>query len=92
MPSATTYTAARASFAKLCDRVASTRESVIIHRRNHEDVALVSAQELVSLQETAHLLRSPENAQRLISALAKARRGEGKIATVEGFRKEMGLE
>jgi antitoxin YefM len=46
----------------------------------------------VSLQETAHLLRSPENAQRLISALAKARRGEGKIATVEGFRKEMGLE
>lgn len=89
MATSTTYSAARASFAKLLDRVASTRDPVIIHRRNHEDVALVSASELESLMETAHLLRSPKNAERLVSALAKARQGEGKLMTVDALRKEM---
>jgi antitoxin YefM len=41
--------------------------------------------------ETAHLLRSSKNAQRLISALAKARQGEGKAMTVESLRKETGV-
>jgi antitoxin YefM len=91
MSTAATYTAARASFAKLCDKVVSTREPIIIHRRNHEDVAIVSANELESLMETAHLLRSSKNAQRLISALAKARQGEGKAMTVESLRKETGV-
>jgi antitoxin YefM len=89
---ATTYTSARATLAKLCNRVASTREPVIIHRRNAEDVALISAVELESLMETAHLLRSPKNASRLISALSKAQKGEGKSMTVAAFRREMGLE
>ena len=44
----TTYTQARAELAALCDEVASTREPVIIRRRNAEDVALVSADELAS--------------------------------------------
>ena len=45
----TTYTQARAALASLCDEVASTREPVIIRRRNAEDVALVLADELASL-------------------------------------------
>ena len=56
MTTVTTYTQARAEFASLCDEVTSTREPVIIRRRNAEDVALVSADELASLLETAHLL------------------------------------
>jgi len=78
-------------FKKLCDNVASTREPVIIHRRNGEDVALVSADELSGLLETAHLLRSPKNARRLLSALAKAEAGEGKRESVTQLRKELGL-
>ena len=61
MATVTTYTKARAALAKLCDEVASTREPVIIRRRGAEDVALVSAEELASLSETAHLLRSPRH-------------------------------
>ena len=38
MPIVTTYSAARASLASLCDEVASTREAVIIRRRNADDV------------------------------------------------------
>jgi antitoxin YefM len=46
---------------------------LIIHRRGASDVALVAVDELESLIETAHLLRSPKNAQRLITALRRAR-------------------
>ena len=72
MTTIATYTQARAELASLCDEVASTREPVIIRRRNAEDVALVSADELASLIETAHLLRSPKNAQRLLAAINRA--------------------
>ncbi len=88
----TTYTAARAQFKKLCDEVSSTREPVIIKRRNGEDVALVSADELESLMETAHLLKSPKNATRLISALVRAQSKEGKPGSVEKLRRELGVE
>ena len=67
-----TYTQARANLAALCNEVTAGREAVIIHRRGAEDVALVSATELRSLVETAHLLRSPRNAERLLNALARA--------------------
>lgn len=86
-----TYTQARAELASLCDEVASTREPVIIRRRNAEDVALVSADELTSLIETAHLLRSPKNAQRLLAAINRAQRRALSPSTVEDLRRELGL-
>ena len=92
MPAETTYTKARAEFATLWDQVTSTREPVIIRRRGHEDVALVSAAELRSLEETAHLLQSPKNAQRLLIALDRARHGKTLASTVKKLRNELGLE
>jgi antitoxin YefM len=92
MPTETTYTSARANFASLCSDVAATRDVVIIKRRGAEDVALVAAAELHSLIETAHLLRSPKNAGRLLRAVARARRGAGKPATVAALRKGVGFD
>jgi antitoxin YefM len=91
MQFAATYTNARAHFAKLCDRVSSTREPVIIHRRNAEDVALVAIDELESLMETAHVLRSPKNAQRLLTALYRAQKNKSKPETVAKLRRDVGL-
>jgi antitoxin YefM len=88
----TTYTNARANFATLCDKVADDREVIIITRRNSPDVALVAAHELSSLLETAHLLRSPKNAQRLLSAMNRAKAGKGRIQSLNKLRREMGLE
>jgi len=88
----TTYTKARANFAKLCNEVAENREIVIINRRGNEDVALVSADELSSLIETAHLLRSPKNAQRLLAALNRARSRTLKPQSVTKLRREMGVD
>jgi antitoxin YefM len=70
-----TYTHVRANLAKLLDEVTENREIVIVHRRGAEDVALITASELASLTETAHLLRSPRNAERLLAALARAQEG-----------------
>jgi antitoxin YefM len=73
MASETSFSHARANLAALCDQAASTREPIVIHRRGSEDVALIAADELRSLMETAYLLRSPKNAERLLTALARVR-------------------
>jgi len=91
MPTVTTYTTARATLAALCDEVSSTREPVIIRRRNAEDVALVSANELESLLETAHLMRSPKNAERLLAALTRAQSGKLPPSSIDDLRKELEL-
>ncbi|MEW6364857.1 MAG: type II toxin-antitoxin system Phd/YefM family antitoxin [Acidobacteriota bacterium] len=92
MSTETTYTQARAAFASLCDQAASSREPVIIHRRGADDVALISADELRGILETAHLLRSPRNAARLLRALSRARGRRGRPQSVESLRREFGLD
>jgi antitoxin YefM len=75
------YTQARAELSELMDRATEDRETIIIERRGHASVALIAADELASLQETAHLLRSPANARRLLSALNRALDGGGEPLT-----------
>lgn len=87
-----TYTSAREQLATLLDRVTKDREVVIIQRRGSEDVAMIAADELVSLTETAYLLRSPQNAERILSALARALRDEGETQSVDDLRNELGLD
>jgi antitoxin YefM len=41
--------------------------------------------------ETVHLLRSPANAKRLLTALQRTERKKDKPSTVEQLRREMGL-
>jgi len=88
----TTYTNARANFAGLCDEVTENREIVVIRRRKGSNVALIAADELQSLVETAHLMRSPKNAERLLSALERALKGSGEATSLPSLRAELGLE
>lgn len=88
----TTYSNARENLASLLEQVAANREIVIINRRGFEDVALVTASELASLLETAHLLRSPKNAERLLKALHRAQAKTLKPQPLEKLRKELGLD
>ena len=88
----TTYSNARANFALLLDQVTDQQEIVIINRRGSDDVALVAVSELSSLLETAHLLRSPKNAQRLMTALKRAMGKKLKPQRMESLREEIGFE
>lgn len=91
---AASYSYARGNLAKIWDEVEESREEIILSRRGHEDLALLPARELRSLKETAHLLRSPRNAARLLAALARSRGGEGGIEfeTIEALAAELGVD
>ena len=88
----TTYTHARARLASLIDEVTKNREVVIVQRRGSEDVAIIAADELAGILETAHLLRSPANAERLLNALDRVRKGSGTPQTIDELRNEVGFE
>jgi antitoxin YefM len=69
----TSYTYARDHLAELWDKAISDCEPVIVKRRGHSDLALIAADELRSMTETLHLLRSPANAERLLRAADRVR-------------------
>ncbi len=92
MPIQTTYSNARNNLASLLEQVTDEQEIVVINRRGREDVALVSASELSSLLETAHLLRSPKNSNRLLKALRRAQAKTDKSESLERLREEFGVE
>ena len=87
----TTCGEARARLASLCDEVASIRQPVLIRRPGGGDVVLISAEELASLTETTHLMRSPANAQRLLRALLRVQERTLPPSTVGELRRDLGL-
>jgi len=85
----TSYSQARENLASLWDEVEDSREAAVIQRRGHEDMALIPADELSSLRETAYLMRSPENAVRLLAALTRARQGRTKPVDLTALRRTL---
>ncbi len=83
------YSEARANLAALWDQVINDQEAVVISRRGKKPVVLVALDELESYRETAFLLRSPRNAERLLGALDRAKRGEGLPLTVEELQQQV---
>jgi antitoxin YefM len=70
-----TYTEARENLANTINRVCEDNAPVIITRKRDQSVVMLSLSEYESLQETAHLLRSPANAKRLLDSLDSIKRG-----------------
>jgi antitoxin YefM len=71
------YSESRARYAEVLDSVVDDREEVVITRAGHDPVVIVSLEDYESLKETAYLLRSPENARRLLAAIESLESGEG---------------
>lgn len=98
MPVETSYTDLRENLASYLDRVVDDCEVVVVKRRGSRDVAIIAADELAGLDETAHLLRSPANARRLKQALAESKANDKKKASgkpskaaLEELRRSLGL-
>ncbi len=72
---AITATEARRNLFPLIERVNNDREPVEIMSRKGNAV-LMSKEDYEELEETAHLLRSPSNALRLLESLKQAKAGE----------------
>lgn len=76
-------TEARKNFFHLLDRAGQDREVITIARRDGENVVLIAESDLVGLMETAHLLKSPRNAQRLFEALERSVERDRLLGLVE---------
>ena len=87
-----TYSTARDHLAEVWDKTVSSREPVIVSRRGAESIVMLPLEEWEGLQETAHLLRSPTNARRLLAALNRLDRGEGEVLPVEAMALRSGLK
>lgn len=88
----TTYSQAREQLKALMDRAVDDREVIVVRRRTGGDVAMIAADELESLVETAHLLRSAKNAQRLLTALTRARTESVKPTSLAELKKRVELD
>ncbi|WP_353943915.1 type II toxin-antitoxin system prevent-host-death family antitoxin [Streptomyces sp. HUAS MG91] len=74
-----TYTESRAKYAETLNAVVDDREEVIVTRAGREPVVIVALDEYESLKETAYLLRSPENARRILAAIEDLENGGGTV-------------
>jgi antitoxin YefM len=72
-----TYTEARAKLAETIDRVCEDHAPVTVTKRRDAAVVMISLEDYESLVETAYLLRSPRNAQRLLESIQELERGDG---------------
>ena len=78
--------------AEVWDQTISTREPVIVSRRGAESIVMLPLEEWEGLKETAHLLRSPTNARRLLAALNRLARGEGEAMSLKALARSSGLQ
>ena len=76
---AVTYTAARENLAATMDKVCEDSEPMLITRNRDQAVVMMSLQEYKSLEETAHLMRSPANVRRLLVSIQSMEKGRGKV-------------
>lgn len=72
-----TYSESRANYAATLSSVVDDRVEVVITRAGHDPVVMVSLDDYQSLKETAYLLKSPENARRLLRSIEQLESGGG---------------
>ncbi|MGA1835912.1 type II toxin-antitoxin system prevent-host-death family antitoxin [Herbiconiux sp. 11R-BC] len=73
--SAITATEARKALFGLIQRVNDDHTAVEVVSK-HGNAVIMSKDDYDALTETAHLLRNPANAERLLESIERARRGE----------------
>jgi antitoxin YefM len=75
MPEAITYTEARQNFASVMDRACDNHEPIIVTRQKSRPVVLMSLEDYNAMAETAYLLSTPANAERLMASIREADAG-----------------
>ncbi|WP_455352587.1 type II toxin-antitoxin system Phd/YefM family antitoxin [Streptomyces sp. SYSU K217416] len=73
------YSESRAKYAETLDSVVEDREEVVITRAGHDPVVIVALDDYQALKESAYLLRSPENARRLLMSIDRLESGGGTV-------------
>ena len=69
------FTDVRNRLKRVIDQVVEDADVTVISRRDAPDAVLMSLDTFNSIMETAHLLKSPANAQHLAKSIAQYRKG-----------------
>lgn len=69
------YSDAREHLKTYLDYVVQNSETLIITRKNNDDVVMMSRKDYDSLEETLYLLSSPKNRKNLLSAIKNQGKG-----------------
>lgn len=88
----TTYTALRADLASYLDEATQNNKAILVTRQNAENAVILSEREYTSLVETVYLMRSPNNARRLIEALEWSEQDQGESQSLKKLREEIERE
>ncbi|KEQ00696.1 MULTISPECIES: type II toxin-antitoxin system Phd/YefM family antitoxin [Snodgrassella] len=72
------YTEVRKRFAETIDRVNDDHIPIVITRQNGQKAVLLSLDDYNSYQETAYLMASPVNAERINKGIAEVEAGLAK--------------
>jgi antitoxin YefM len=73
-----TYTEAREKLSNIIEKVCEDHNPLIITKRRDKAVVMISLEDYESIEETAYLLRSPRNMQRLLESIKELEEGRGK--------------
>lgn len=79
----TSYTNFRQHLKSFMDSVFKNRTPLFVTRTNGEDMVLLSKADYESMEETLHLLSSPENAKRLNEGIEQYKKGDTVTKTLE---------
>jgi len=71
------YSLLRKNLAKTLDKVNEDHTPIIVTRQNGKPAVLVSLEDFQAYEETAYLMASPANAERLNEAIAQIESGSG---------------
>ncbi len=86
-----TYSQLRTNLKAACDQVCDHHEPLVVERRRGGDVVLLAKEDYRSLEETAYLLRSPENARRLLEALLRRPEDRETFNSIDELRNALGV-
>jgi len=70
------YTSLRQNLAGILDKVNQDRTPILVTRQNGDSAVVMSLKDFQSYEETAHLMASPKNAQRLNESITQIESGK----------------
>ena len=73
---AISYSAFRSNLAKTLDKVNEDHVPILVTRQNGKPAVVMSLEDFKSYEETAYLMASPKNAERLSQAIAEVEAGK----------------
>jgi len=72
-----TYTEAREKLSDIIEKVCEDHDPLIITKRRDKAVVMISLADYESMEETAYLLKSPRNVQRLLESIKELEEDKG---------------